>query len=210
MDNLDLLKEKWQNMEQELPKLSYSDIYQMLLKKSSSILKWIVIISICEIAFWTLLSLFVPESSKQFYSDMGVQNFIKWVNIINYFVVAIFIYIFYKNHKKIKATQSVKTLMGNILRARKTVHYFVFYNIGLATLLVFGLNTYYYFHTEKLNSVLKQDELYSAYPAETFIGANIFAGFLVLVFLVLFYWVAYGILLKRLKRNYNELRKIET
>ena len=209
MDNLDLLKEKWQSVEQELPKLSYSDIYQMLLKKSSSILKWIVIISICEITFWTLLSLFVPESSKQFYSDMGVQNFIKWVNIINYFVVAIFIYMFYKNHKKIKATQSVKTLMGNILRARKTVHYFVFYNIGLATLLVFGLNTYYYFHTEELNSVLKKDELYSAYPAETFIGANIFAGILVLVFLVLFYWVAYGILLKHLKRNYNELRKIE-
>ena len=33
MDDLDLLKQKWQSVEQELPKLSYGDIHQMLLKK---------------------------------------------------------------------------------------------------------------------------------------------------------------------------------
>jgi hypothetical protein len=44
MDQLDKLKKEWQNREQELPKLSYNSIYNMLLKKSSSIVKWIFII----------------------------------------------------------------------------------------------------------------------------------------------------------------------
>ena len=34
MDELELLKKDWQSREQKLPKLSYEDIYKMLLKKS--------------------------------------------------------------------------------------------------------------------------------------------------------------------------------
>ena len=64
MDHLDLLKQKWQSVEQELPQLSYGDIHQMLLKKSSSIVKWIFLISVGELLFWTILTFFVPESSK--------------------------------------------------------------------------------------------------------------------------------------------------
>ena len=36
MDELELLKKDWQRGEDQYPKLSYSDIYSMLLKKSSS------------------------------------------------------------------------------------------------------------------------------------------------------------------------------
>ena len=34
MDELDILKKDWQKQEDKLPKLSYNEIYKMILKKS--------------------------------------------------------------------------------------------------------------------------------------------------------------------------------
>lgn len=209
MDQLESLKKEWQLQEQEFPKLTYKDIYPMLLKKSSSIVKWIVVISICEISFWTILSFFIPESSKQFNDEMGMQTTFLIINIFNYAVVLMFIYLFWRNYKKIQVTNSIKSLMGNILRTRKTVHYFVYYNIGMAAFLMIGINIYYYFNKEKLYDILKNDDNFGAMPAETFIGVNIIAGIILIGLLILFYWVIYGLLLRRLKRNYKELKKIE-
>ena len=213
MDQLEVLKKEWQSREQKFPKLSYSDIYPMLLKKSSSIVKWIIIISLCEILFWTLLSFIIPESSNEFYDELGLRGILRWVNGFNYLVVAFFIYLFYRNYKKIQVTNSVKILMENILQTRKTVHYFVFYNIGMAIALLVGINVYYYYHQEKLIDLLNGQDTYGAIPAETVINKffiyNFIAGIMIIGFLMLFYFLLYGLLLRRLKRNYRELKKIE-
>lgn len=213
MDHLEALKKEWQSREQDFPKLSYKDIYPMLLKKSSSIVKWIVIISICEILFWILLSFLIPESSNEFYDEIGLQSTFKWINALNYVVVAFFIYLFWKNWKKIKVTNTVKSLMENILRTRKTVRYFVYYNIGMAAALLVGINVYYYFNQEKLADLLQDQNIYGAIPAETVVNKfflfNFIAGVIAIGFLMLFYFLLYGLLLRRLKRNYKELKKIE-
>jgi len=209
MDQLEALKQRWQATEQDFPKVSYQDIYAMLLKKSSSIVKWIVIISVCEIALWTVLSFFVPENSREFTDEMGLKSMFLGINIFNYIVTAAFIYLFYQNYKKIQTTGTVKELMGNILRTRKTVHYFVYYNIGMATLLLIGSNIYYYYNQDKLAELLRQDDTFGGLPAETFINVNIAAGIILIGFLALFYYVIYGLLLRRLKRNYKELKKME-
>jgi hypothetical protein len=213
MDQLEALKKEWQSREQEFPKLSYNDIYPMLLKKSSSIVKWIVIISLCEILFWTLLSLLIPESSNEFYEELGLKSVFKWVNIFNYAVIAFFIYLFYRNYKKIQVTNSVKMLMEKILQTRKTVHYFVYYNIGMAIALLVGTNIYYYSHQDKLIDLLKSQDIYGAIPAEAVVNKffiyNLIAGILIIAFLMLFYFLLYGLLLRRLKRNYKKLKKIE-
>jgi hypothetical protein len=213
MDRLEELKKDWQTREQEFPKLSYNDIYPMLLKKSSSIVKWIVIISLFEILFWTLLSLLIPESSNEFYEELGLKSILKWVNIFNYAVVAFFIYLFYRNYQKIQVTNSIKILMENILQTRKTVHYFVYYNIGMAAALLLGTNIYYYTHQDKLIDLLKSQDIYGAIPAEAVVNKffiyNLVAGVMIIGFLMLFYFLLYGILLRRLKRNYKELKKME-
>ncbi len=52
MDELELLKKDWQNKEEHLPKnLSYDEIYKMIWKKSSSIVKWIFYISLSNLYF---------------------------------------------------------------------------------------------------------------------------------------------------------------
>ena len=53
MKELDLLKKDWNKQNTDFPKLSYDDIYKLIHKKSSSIVKWILIICIAELIFWT-------------------------------------------------------------------------------------------------------------------------------------------------------------
>jgi hypothetical protein len=213
MDELELLKKEWQTREQHLPKLSYNDIYKMLLKKSSSIVKWIFYISIAELVFWTLLSFFIPESSRQVNEGMGLHDVSLVANIINYIVFAAFIYLFWMNYKKIQVTDSVKALMKNILKTRKTVKYFVIYNVGISALSLLVVNIYFYFEREQLFKVLSGYEDYANLTLEKFTTvfflAQFIFGVVLLLLLLLFYRVVYGILMKRLKRNYGELKKME-
>jgi magnesium-transporting ATPase (P-type) len=214
MDNLDILKEQWQKREQELPKLSYKDIYQMLLQKSSSMVKWIFLISIGELLFWTILAFFVPESSREFNNSMGLKTAFLIINIIHYCIFAIFIYLFYVNYRSIKVTDTVKDLMRSILNTRKTVKYFVIYNVGAAVLVLIGVNFFYFSKKEQLYSLMVESyEGYGAIPQESFTSifflSQLVFGLLLIGLIMIFYRIIYGILLKRLKRNYNELRKIE-
>ncbi len=214
MDELELLKKQWQEREQDLPKLSYQEIYSMLLKKSSSIVKWIFFISIAEIALWTFLAFLVPESSKEINNGIGLKTTFLIVNIINYMVFAVFIFLFYKNYRTIKVTDSIKGLMGNILRTRRTVKYFVIYNVGAAILLLIGVNLYYYTKKEKLYVLMQENfEGYAAIPPEKFTSvfflSQVIGGVIMIGLLLIFYRLIYGILLRRLKRNYKELKKIE-
>jgi hypothetical protein len=214
MDNLELLKQTWQNREQELPKLSYQDIYQMLLKKSSSIVKWIFFISIGELIFWTVLAFFVPESSKEINNSIGLKDTFIIINIIHYAIFAVFIYLFYKNYRSIRVTDTIKKLMKSILSTRRTVKYFVIYNVGASILLLIGVNIYYYTKKEQLYELMVENfEGYGAIPQESFTSvffiSQLIFGVVLVGLILLFYRIIYGILLKRLKRNYNELRKIE-
>ena len=52
MDELDLLKKDW-NKETKDSRLTAKEIYPMLLKKSSSIVKTLFYISVAELVFWT-------------------------------------------------------------------------------------------------------------------------------------------------------------
>ena len=56
MDELELLRKDRKKEDKAFPKLSYNDIYKMILKKSSSIVKWIFIIGILEFVLWSGLS----------------------------------------------------------------------------------------------------------------------------------------------------------
>ena len=213
MDQLELLKKQWQSTEQELPKLSYEDIYKMLLKKSSSIVKWIFYISIAEILFWTLLSFMVPESSTKFSDDIGLHNVLVGVNVLNYTVFGFFIILFYINYRKISTTDSIKELMKNILRTRKTVKYFVIYNVTGSILLIIGINFYYYFNQDIVFRFMTEDygitNISQHQFMKVFFVIQILFGIVMIGFILLFYRIVYGILLRKLHKNYKELKKIE-
>ena len=214
MDELELLKSQWHRQDRELPRLTYDDIYRMLLKKSSSIVKWILFISIGEIILWTSLALLVPESSGKFLEDMGLHNFLLITNIVYYAIFISFIILFYRNYKKISTTDSIKDLMGNIIRTRRTVNYFMLFNILGISLMTIGINIFYYANQDLMFELMVRDNTkLSTLGREQFMTVFFWTqAIIALVFIgmvVLFYRLVYGTLLRRLKRNHQELEKIE-
>jgi hypothetical protein len=128
MDGLDLLKKNWKKQEENLPHLSYDDIYKMIWKKSSSIVKWIFIISIIEFLLGTLLSIALAD--KEYWQQMEtlhLKEFMIFAEVISYPITLYFIYRFYKNYKKISSTDSASKLMRDILKTRKTVKFYIAY-----------------------------------------------------------------------------------
>ncbi|MGB3342609.1 MAG: hypothetical protein WBA61_01730 [Aequorivita sp.] len=215
MDELELLKRQWHRQELDLPHLSYEDIYKMILKKSSSIVKWIFFISIGEIILWSSLALIVSDSDQKFIKDIGLDNFMLVANILYYIIVVSFIILFYFNYKKISTTDSVKDLMRNILRTRKTVRYFIIFNIAGAGLMIIGINLFYYFNQDLMFQLMIENQGVSpTMDKERFINmffiAQLVIGVLIIGAIFIFYRLVYGILLRRLNKNYRELKKIET
>ena len=214
MDELELLKSKWQEGNQELPKLSYNDIYKMRHNKSASIVKWIFIISVCELVFWIILGFLSPESNKELLVQIGLQNTLTILYVIHYVVIAVFLVLFYLNQKNIKTTDTVKNLMHSIIKTRKTVSYFVIYNVVSTALILVYINLYFFTKKNELYTILiKDNDAYQGVPIETFTSVffivQFVVGLLLIGFVLLFYRIVYGILLRKLKHNYGELEKIE-
>ena len=212
MDKLDKLKENWQSEEHELPKVSFDKIYKMLLKNSSSIVKWIFVISVIELLFWISLYFVLPEDNVNMMKELGLERVMFYCEIFHFFIFGIFIILFYKNYQSIQVTDSTNVLMQNILNTRKTVRYFVYYNVGMTIAFSIAIDTYLYNNSDKLYEVM--DFAKQGIPKEgfasIFIISQIIVGFIIIALLILFYWLVYGILLKKLKGNYRELKKINS
>ena len=57
MEELDLLKKAWQKDTHSFEQVTEVEIYKMLHRKSSSIVKWILVISLLEFGLWALVNL---------------------------------------------------------------------------------------------------------------------------------------------------------
>ncbi len=205
MDDLDLLKKDWQKSD-TFKQVSEDDIYGMLHKKSSSIVKRLLIISCLEFLLWTSLS-FVFDSSKHF-KEKHDLFYIELFEYFGYVVILIFIYFLYKNYVKITTTVTTKQLMIDILKTKKIVQYYVWYNLTMIVLAIF-VGVGYVFLIKPDNLILKEKFLED--PKMLFGLIVLVVGF-ALIFLGvfwLFYKLLYGILLKKLYVNYEELKKID-
>lgn len=214
MDELELLKSRWRSQEQKLPRLTYDDIYKMLLKKSSSIVKWIFLISVGEMLLWTALAFLVPESSQRFTTEVGLSDIMVIANVLFYLVFICFILLFYRNYRKISTTDTVKGLMENIIRTRRTVNYFIIYNLVSTGIMIIGVNIFYYNNQDLVFRLMVDD--YGVLPTmdqnqffTTFFLVQLIIGAVVITLIFFFYKLVYGRLLNRLNKNYQELKKIE-
>jgi uncharacterized BrkB/YihY/UPF0761 family membrane protein len=211
MEELDLLKKAWQKDNHQFEQISETEIYSMLHRKSSSIVKWILVISVIEVLFWAAISLFfnIDEYLKKMHAE-ELSIYFNAVNYINYAVILFFIYTFYKNYLKITTTASTKQLMQDILKTRKTVQYYVWYNLGMALLSVICsimMQFTYDPQMEWLKYKIQHDENHIIL-LKTLGFMLVFI--IVFVFLFwLFYRLLYGILLRKLHSNYKELKKID-
>lgn len=211
MEELDLLKKAWKN-DHGFKAFGEQDLYAMLHRRSSSIVKWILIISILEVALWLGVGLLLSQDDYMSKTTPGWMNALYvGFNILNYVVVVLFVYLFYRNYRAISTTASTKNLMRAILRTRRTVQWYVGFQLAMVGVgLVIGMVLAYNYNpqTAKLKEVLG-DGNHQGWVVLCLIGAVLFmAVFIGIAWL--FYRLLYGILLRKLYRNYNELKRIDT
>jgi magnesium-transporting ATPase (P-type) len=208
MKELDLLKKHW-NETKDFPKVSTAEIEKMIHKKSSSIVMWILFISILEFLCLNLVSYF-------FLDDDGINvnvsvnrpesnsSFVFMIENIDYISGAIslfFIVLFYFNYRKIHVASSTKMLMKQIIKTRKTVNYYIYTNIVMI-LICFIIATVNIFQSNENQQ----------FSTENYIIAISVLSIVCLLFLGvvwLYYKLVYGILIKRLMKNHKELEKID-
>lgn len=212
MDELDLLKKDWQKDQQSYPKLSYKELYSMILKKSSSIVKWIFIISILEFVLWTVISFgFKDADFNKKFEAYHVESIMVPFMIVGYMILVYFFYRFFMNYRTISVTDNAKVLMENILRTRQTVKQYVAFNLIYLAISVFLALGITFTRDENMISQVKSaaanGELLKFY-AVTIVIVLVALALIIGVFL-LFYYLIYGILLKRLNNNYKELKRME-
>ncbi len=212
MDELELLKKDWQKREADLPKLSYDQIYKMIWKKSSSIVKWIFYISILEFVFWASINLiFNDPDSIQELKDLHIHKVIMVLNVVNYAIILYFIFKFYTNYKKISFTDSSKKLMSTILKVKRTVTQYVWFNLIIfTTYLITNMYGVLLYGPEgkQIVEAASRDGNSTVFWIMV-IGISVVFTAVILFLIWLFYKLLYGILLKRLRENYNELKKLE-
>ena len=200
INELDLLKKDWKkktNFEQ----VTESDIYKMIHKKSSSIVKWILIISVLE--FFILNGISFLVNNDEYNSFLLVHPYLAIFEKLNYLVIIGFIYLFYKNYKTISILDSSKKLIKDILNTKRVVNFYIYWNVLVSTIFAaYGLIDGF---TKAFNNVNSKILITSTKFYVIFGVAMV----LLIGVILIFYHLLYGLLLNKLKSNYNELKKIE-
>ncbi len=203
MDELELLKKDWKRTEKNYPSLSHDEIYKMTHSKSSSIVKWIFYISLIELGLGLVLALINPQIETEIVYP-------KWLEVIGYVTIPVllyFIFMFYKNYKSITATDSVRKLIKTILKTRKTVKYYVVFNLIFAG--IFSAIAIFIAYIQAAGGFEKFNETahFKEYAILSIVIILFSALFIGIAYGI--YYLLYGILLKRLNKNYDELKKLE-
>lgn len=200
MKELDLLKKDWQKNTDSFEQVSEIEIYKMIHKNSSSIVKWILIISILEFTILNLIGFLLPDEKREEF--IVIEKYLNAFTVLGYGIALYFIYLFYKNYKSISVVATTKKLMESILKTRKTVQYYIWYNIVYIFLMVSLLLIYEFQNSPTFNSHSNSKNMIICAISFVLLGA-------VLGIIWLFYRLLYGILLRRLHGNYKELKKID-
>lgn len=208
MEELDLLKKDWKKQTEHQPKLSYDDIDKMIWKKSSSLVKWIFYVSLIELGFGVvsvlLIFIFKPEAMD----NSDTPQWFTWFYYLSSGIVIYFIYKFFANYKKISATSSVKELMQSIITTRKTVKYYVMYSLSAIAITVCVAIP---------SGVIAQAGGMEKFTAEATLTKYLLLAVITIVIACLIvllfygvYYLLYGLLTNKLKKNYTELKQLNS
>jgi hypothetical protein len=170
----------------------------MLHKSSSSTVKWILIVSILEFIILNGLSLVMNDDLSTKFAKL--HPYLSLFEKVNYAIILGFIFVFYKNYKSISVLDSSKTLLKQILKTRKIVNIYILWNIVIGS----------YFGIIGAIDGFKDMGTKSVKIEGSKLILIIFITILIVIPLIWgFYRLLYGKLLNRLKKNLNDLKKIE-
>lgn len=211
MNPLDILKKDWKNRGEDFQQFNKVQLGLMLHKRSSNVVRWIFIIGLAEFVFWAILQFMMPKDNYELFEEFGLMKIIKILSVFSYVIIVGFLYVFYKNYKAISVFDDTYTLMQHILRTRQTVKIYVYYNLIMMALSFLVVNLIFYYNPDTLMHFF--EERYGKMPENAnfmkiFMITQAVIAVLFIGLLWLFYRLIYGILLKKLKKNYKDLQKL--
>lgn len=217
--DIDSLKKTWQDQ-------VISDGYEqdeievMLNKKSRNYVKYILWISIAEFVIFGFIN-FLTVFSDDFHTDFtnilnklqirnqseisfSLDRIYNWMKILSLIITGIFVVVFYLNYKKIDVESNLKKFIIHIIKFKKTVNLFIFSNIFLLVLFIGSL-------VSLLTMTIRRQNIHIDNPTFWGLITGVILSLLICVLMVLLYYkLAYGILLKRLSKNLSQLEKIDS
>lgn len=212
MDELEILKQDWKKKDHAFNQVSEKEIYGMLHKRSSSIVKWIFMISVGEFLLYIIASLSLRNNENMIkFNSMDKYHILIVLEILSYFILGYFMIKFYLNYKKINANQSIKSLIKNILDTRKTVQTYIKIIIIYTSFTAIVMPIIQFNFDPEFIKMYNQI-VASGHQTLFIVLSLLFTLAFIAVFALLmwlFYKLIYGILLKRLYNNYEELKKLE-
>ncbi len=203
MEELDILKKHW-NKTEDFPKFSKEQLIKIIQKKSSSTIKWILIISLLEFflgIFLTIYSTVNVSEPKNIIELPILDKIIDYSTIISYVVILFFIYRFYKMYRQVNILDNTKKLMQTIIDTRRITKQYIFFNIGLFFCLSICVGLFLILNDSK-NGIVPINLFF-----QIFMFTIIVICFCVILWLI--YRLLYGWLIKRLEKNYKDLSSID-
>ena len=114
-------------------------------------------------------------------------------------------------YKSISVVDNTKNLLSTILKTRKVVKQYVIFNL-ITFALIFAVIFSYGFYYGYMDIMIKKGVVHPEISAKaicvSLLIITLITSFVTFLFW-LFYRLLYGILLRRLNRNYSELKKID-
>jgi hypothetical protein len=188
----------------------------MIHKKSSSIVKWIFLVSIIELGLGLVLGLVLSftkydEKSVELIKHLNVYGYYICASIVLYAVILYFIFRFYMMYRKIAVDNNTKKLISTILKTRKVVKQYIAFNLSFCALYIILFGGYL-FYEGYLESASRNGTVHPEMPLNIALISFVVLILATAVFTFAFwlvYKLIYGILLKRLQNNFEELKKID-
>ena len=151
------------------------------------------------------------QENTQILKDFGIYQYYLGFTGFLYIGIAYFIVNFYLMYRNVSTTDNTKLLMKNILKTRKTVQNYILFNlvafaIFFITVLTYGIKKG--FEKAALENGEKIVELSTSFYVIAFL-IIVVSTLVITTIIWLVYKLIYGFLLKKLKRNFEELKKIE-
>ena len=216
--DLDNFKKTWQEQD-ILPKYDSTEIEAMLNKSSKNYVKYLLWISIAEFFVILCMNFYYAflgndrNSLMSILSRLGIKNTTSlevnfthlyfYLKLVSLLMTAFFVVKFFRNYRKINIESNLKKLILQIINFKKTVNFFILANILLIILFTVVLLVV-------TLTVLSQQNIHLNSPTLIMflVGTIVMMGISVVLIWV-YYRLVYGIILKRLGKNLEELQRID-
>ena len=214
MDLLDKYKKTWGLQPKNIDKISSEEIYKMARSKSISIVKWIFILGLIEFSIgiiFMLLNIYQNQTYDMLATDLLTRKYLLYLSFLTVPFLLYFLNMFYNNYKNISVTDNTRVLMEMIKKTRRSVRNYILFN--LAIIVLGSIIITFISLKNSTRDIILQNQIIDFQlnfdDDESIIVIMVIITVIILTVIWSFYQLIYGNLLKKINRNYKELKKLD-